>query len=82
MMAVKTKLFNIRISEHKHAAFKKYAAKKDMSMGKILLDYIDALLDEELVPIAKQQEEDTRKKAKWEDPLAAVRDQYQKGRDF
>ena len=82
MATVKTRLFNIRIADHKHAAFKKYAAGKDMSMGKILLDYIDALLTDELVPLAKQDEEDTRKKAKWEDPLAAVRDQYQQGRDY
>ena len=81
MAKVQTRLFNIRIAEHKHAAFKKYAAGKDMSMGKILLDYIDALLDDEVVPLAVERD-DTRKKAKWEDPLEAVRSQYQEGRDF
>ena len=82
MATVKTRLFNIRIAEHRHAAFKKYAAANNMSMGKILLDYIDELLDDKAVPVAKQNEEDTRKTAQWEDPLAAVRDQYQKGRDY
>ena len=82
MTTVKTRLFNIRIANHKHAAFKKYAAENNMSMGKILLDYIDALLEDTAVPVAKQNEEDTRKTAKWEDPLAAVRDQYQQGRDY
>ena len=80
-MATKTRLFNIRISEHKHKEFKKFAAKNNMSMGKILLDYIDALLGEEMVPLAVERD-DTRKKAKWEDPLEAVRTQYQEGRDF
>ena len=81
MATVKTKLFNIRIAEHKHAAFKKYAAENGMSMGKILLDYIDALLDDEMKPLAVEKN-DTRKTAKWEDPLEAVRSQYQEGRDY
>ena len=80
-MAVKTRLFNIRIAEHKHKAFKKYAADNNLSMGKILLDYIDALLDEELVPLAVEKKE-TRKTAVWEDPLEAIRTQYKEGRDF
>ena len=81
-MAVPTKLFNIRLPEHKLAAYKKYAEKQNMSMSKILIDYIDALLAEELIPLAKQSDEEHLKTAKWEDPLAVVRDQYQEGRDF
>ena len=80
-MATKTRLFNIRITEHKHKAFKQFAADNNLSMGKILLDYIDALLDEELVPLAVEKD-DTRKTAVWDDPLEAVRNQYQEGRDF
>ena len=80
-MAQKTRLFNIRITEHKHKAFKKFAADNNLSMGKILLDYIDALLAEELIPLAVEKD-DTRKTAVWDDPLEAVRNQYQEGRDF
>lgn len=74
-----TRLFNIRITNDKHAKFKKYASENNVSMGGILLNYIDYLLETEGEIIGF---EDGRKTAKWEDPLDSIRDQYEQGRDF
>lgn len=78
-MTAATKLFNIRMTPDKHHRFKKFADEEGLSMGAILNGYIDALLKEEseLVGIKSG-----RKTAVWEDPLADVRGQYEKGRDF
>ena len=78
-MTVKTKLFNIRITEDKHAAFKKLSVKYNLSMGAIVNNYIQSLLDGENVPIGF---EDDRKTVKWEDPVSSVRGQYRKGIDY
>ena len=74
-----TKLFNIRMTEDKHLRFKKFADEEGLSMGAILNGYIDELLkgETELIGIKSG-----RKRAEWEDPLAAIRDQYKKGEDF
>ena len=53
---MKTKLFNIRITEEKHKKFKKYAEKKKVSMGYLLNSYIDSLLDESVEPIGLEPE--------------------------
>ena len=79
MSTTQTRLFNIRITNEKHAKFKEYAATHGVSMGGILLNYIDHLLDGEADIVGF---EDGRKTAKWEDPLDSIRDQYQKGKDF
>jgi len=79
-MASKTRLFNIRISYEKHAKFKKYAEKEGKSMGGILLGYIDTLLDG--TGEVHGFEEGGRVTAKWDDPLDAIRGQYQQGEDF
>ena len=79
MAETKTKLFNIRIEEHKHKAFKKYASDHDVTMGKLLHDYIDMLLDGKMEPVG---EDNGKKQATWEDPLDRIRNQYQRGRDF
>lgn len=78
-MANKTRLFNIRITEDKHARFKKFAEKKKMTMGAILHHYIDAILNEEMEVLGSDS---GRKQAKYDDPLDAIRDQYEKGKDF
>jgi len=79
-MANKTRLFNIRITYDKHARFKKYAEEKGLSMGGILLGYIDTLLDG--TGEVHGFEEGGRVTAKWDDPLDAIRDQYRPGEDF
>lgn len=76
---MKTKLFNIRITEEKHKRFKKYAEKKNVSMGYLLNSYIDSLLDESVEPIGLEPE---RKVTKWVDPVEAIRGQYKRGIDF
>ena len=78
-MTAKTRLFNIRITDDKHARFKKLAEKSDMSMGAILNNYIDAILKDEVDIVGLEQE---GKIATWEDPLADVRVQYTPGVDF
>ena len=78
-MTAKTRLFNIRITDDKHARFKKLAEKSDMSMGAILNNYIDAILKDEVDIVGLEQES---KIATWEDPLAEVRGQYTPGVDF
>ena len=76
----KTRLFNIRITHDKHARFKKYAEQQGLSMGGILLGYIDTLIDG--TGQVHGFEDKTRTTAKWDDPLDAIRDQYEKGKDF
>ena len=77
-MATETRLFNIRISVDKHNQFKKYAKEQGVSMGGILLNYIDTLLDGTNEPVGFEN----RKTAKWEDPVDFIRGQYQQGEDF
>lgn len=78
-MTVKTRLFNIRITEERHAKFKKLAAEHDLSMGAILNNYVQSLLDGENIPIGF---DDGRKITKWEDPIESIRGQYRRGEDF
>jgi len=79
MMSTQTRLFNIRITNDLHAKFKEYASEKGVSMGGILLNYIEHLIEHEGEVYGF---EDGRKTAKWNDPLDAIRDQYQAGEDF
>ena len=81
MAAVKTRLFNIRISEERHKQFKKYAESVNSSMGGLLLDYIDALVKGDAKPVGVERET-TNRMMGMEDPLEAVRNQYKPGRDF
>ena len=81
MAAVKTRLFNIRISEERHKQFKKYAESVNSSMGGLLLDYIDALVKGDAKPVGVERET-TNRMMGLEDPLEAVRNQYKPGRDF
>ena len=81
MAAVKTRLFNIRISEERHKQFKKYAESVNSSMGGLLLDYIDALVKGDAKPVGVERET-TNRMMGMEDPLEAVRNQYKQGRDF
>ena len=78
-MTTKTKLFNIRITEEKHKKFKAYAEEHELSMGAILNNYIQSLLDGNDTPIGF---DDDRKINKWEDPLSNIRGQYTPGVDF
>jgi len=78
-MAEANKLFNIRMTHDKHKRFKEFAEKNKVSMGGILLNYIDKLLDGDADIVGF---EDGRKSAKWADPLDAIRDQYTPGEDF
>lgn len=80
-MAVKTKMFNIRISEERHKQFKKYADSVNSSMGGLLLDYIDALVKGESEPVGVERETKNREMG-MEDPLEMIRTQYKPGRDF
>jgi|TARA_B110000879_G_C11175151_1_gene515597 hypothetical protein len=77
MMAVNTKLFNIRITYEKHAKFKAFAEKNNVSMGSLLSGYIDRLLDGSEEPPAQKGQ-----RAKWEDPMDEIRNQYVEGRDY
>ena len=76
-MAVNTRLFNIRITHEKHAKFKQFAEKNNVSMGSLLSGYIDRLLDGSEEPPVQD-----RQRAKWEDPLDVIRNQYVPGKDF
>lgn len=78
-MSTQTRLFNIRITHDLHAKFKEYASDKGVSMGGILLNYIEHVVEDEGKIYGF---EDGRKTAKWNDPLDAIRDQYQSGEDF
>ena len=78
----KTRLFNIRITEEKHAAFKKYAEKNNVTMANLLSSYIDALLAGEADPFRVNLNQDKKQRAEWIDPLDAIRRQYNPGEDF
>ena len=76
-----TKLFNIRITHEKHAAFKKYAEENNVTMANLLSTYIDSLLaGEDPVGIVKGKGQ--RERQEWSDPLDAIRGQYRAGEDF
>lgn len=77
----KTRLFNIRITEEKHAAFKKYAEKNNVTMANLLSSYIDSLLAGES-PVGVKSGQEKVERAEWKDPLAGIRDQYVPGEDF
>lgn len=76
-MAINTRLFNIRITHEKHAKFKEFAEKNNVSMGSLLSGYIDRLLDGSVEPPAQKGQ-----RAKWEDPMDEIRNQYVEGKDF
>jgi len=78
----KTRLFNIRITEEKHAAFKKYAEEKNVTMANLLSSYIDALLSDEMQPIGVKGGQTKTEKQELVDPLDAIRGQYTPGEDF
>ena len=76
-----TRLFNIRITHEKHAAFKKYAEENNVTMANLLSTYIDSLLaGDDPVGIKKGKEQKERQE--WADPLDAIRGQYRVGEDF
>jgi len=77
----KTRLFNIRITEEKHASFKKYAEKNNVTMANLLSSYIDSLLAGES-PVGVKGGQEKRERAEWIDPLDGIRDQYIAGEDF
>ena len=77
----KTRLFNIRITEEKHAAFKKYAQENNVTMANLLSSYIDSLLAGEK-PVGVKGNQEKTERQEWVDPLDAIRGQYQAGEDF
>ena len=78
----KTRLFNIRITEEKHAKFKKYAEENNVTMANLLSSYIDALLNEEMTPVGVKGNQQKKERQEWVDPLDAIRNQYKAGEDF
>lgn len=78
----KTRLFNIRITEEKHAKFKKYAEENNVTMANLLSSYIDALLAKEIDPIGVKGSQPKTERQEWVDPLDAIRGQYRAGEDF
>jgi len=77
----KTRLFNIRITEEKHAAFKKYAEQNNVTMANLLSSYIDSLLAGD-APVGVKGGQEKTERQEWKDPLAGIRDQYIPGEDF
>lgn len=77
-----TRLFNIRITNEKHAKFKAYAEEKNVTMAFLLSSYIDALLADEIDPVGSEGTPEKKQRAEWVDPLDAIRGQYQAGEDF
>ena len=77
----KTRLFNIRITEEKHAKFKKYAEDNNVTMANLLSSYIDSLLAGE-APRGVEGGQEKKERQEWKDPLAGIRDQYVPGEDF
>ena len=78
-----TRLFNIRITNEKHANFKKYAEEQNVTMAFLLSSYIDALLAEEIDPVGAEGSKPQKKqRQEWVDPLDGIRGQYQPGEDF
>jgi hypothetical protein len=76
-----TKLFNIRITHEKHAAFKKYAEENNVTMANLLSSYIDSLLAGE-DPVGVKSKQEKTQRQEWVDPLDAIRGQYTPGEDF
>ena len=77
-----TRLFNIRITHEKHANFKAYAEKNNVTVANLLSSYIGALLADEMDPVGIGTSTGKRQQQEWTDPLAGIRDQYQSGEDF
>ena len=77
-----TRLFNIRITNEKHANFKKYAEENNVTMAFLLSSYIDALLADEIDPVGPEGKPEKKQRAEWVDPLDGIRGQYQAGEDF
>ena len=78
----KTRLFNIRITEEKHAKFKKYAEENNVTMANLLSSYIDALLNDDMKPVGVKGKQQKIERQEWVDPLDAIRTQYKAGEDF
>ena len=76
-----TRLFNIRITHEKHAAFKKYAEENNVTMANLLSSYIDSLLAGE-EPVGVKGGQEKKERQEWVDPLDAIRGQYIPGEDF
>ena len=76
-----TRLFNIRITHEKHAAFKKYAEENKVTMANLLSTYIDSLLAGE-DPVGVKGNQEKTERQTWVDPLDAIRGQYRAGEDF
>ena len=76
-----TRLFNIRITHEKHAAFKKYAEENNVTMANLLSTYIDSLLAGE-DPVGVKGNQKKKERQEWIDPLDAIRGQYRVGEDF
>ena len=76
-----TRLFNIRITHEKHAAFKKYAEENNVTMANLLSTYIDSLLAGE-DPVGIKKGKQQKERQEWLDPLDAIRGQYTAGEDF
>lgn len=76
-----TRLFNIRITHEKHAAFKKYAEENNVTMANLLSSYIDSLLAGG-EPVGVKTKQAKVEQQKWVDPLDAIRGQYIPGEDF
>ena len=77
-----TRLFNIRITHEKHAAFKKYAEENNVTMANLLSTYIDTLLAGK-DPVGMESNNGERKERQtWSDPLDVIRGQYKAGEDF
>ena len=76
-----TRLFNIRITHEKHAAFKKYAEENNVTMANLLSTYIDSLLAGE-DPVGIKKGKQQKERQQWVDPLDAIRGQYTAGEDF
>ena len=77
-----TRLFNIRITNEKHAKFKEYAEKQNVTMAFLLSTYIDALLADEIDPVGVKDDSKKKQRQEWVDPLDAIRGQYKAGEDF
>jgi hypothetical protein len=71
-----TRLFNIRVPEYLHGQFKEAAKERGVSMANLLIGYMERVVNGEDVAVEKSQENALF------DPLADIRNQYQKGEDF
>ena len=76
-----TRLFNIRITHEKHAAFKKYAEEKNVTMANLLSTYIDSLLAGD-DPVGIKGGGEKKERQIRVDPLDVIRGQYKAGEDF